>query len=508
MKNFLSFSLFLFLSYLGYGQHVSCPKEGVFFPSMPKCNKGNYYLVFEDNFDGNSLDLSKWFPETGVIRDPFFKDQKAWHLPENIEVSNGTLKIIAKKPTNPIIGKVVTSWEPYIFKIDTFDYTTGEIYSNQKFYYGKYEARCRMPKGKGFWPAFWTFGGPGWNEIDFFEVTGDNINKFTCCIHHAPGGNIDNHVDCPFELDNAGDFSQWHVFTCIFDFDKIVWQIDGNTVRTLHRFMTISGQVVSCGEDIGAGVYFMQSSYPLQSMHIRLNLAIQSRKNAPNANTVFPSVFEIDYVRYYIKSEQPPDCLAHVIYNNTNKLPSVTRASNYIQAGNNVTVQSGQNVTFKAPTVTLLPGFTAQFGSTFSAIPEGCTFQNNKSEFTDFFERDTTYLSQLIRNSKSDTTFSYQEKIYKEEIENKVNNAFNKKFHIFPNPTNEALNVIYSVSNNSFICFVIRDIYGKELFRKQIQGSVGTNTSIIDVSRLSNGLYILIIITNDEKREKKFIISK
>ena len=377
MRNILYTIILIFGTSTMYAQQ--CMKAGIFLPSMPACKSGEYSLVFEDNFDGNSLDLTKWIPVTGVPRDFNFENQKAWHLPENLEVSNGTLKITAKKLTTPYTGTWVTRWStnPPTTKTSTFDYTTGELLTYQKFFYGKYEIRCRLPNGKGFWPAFWTFGGQRWNEIDIFEIYGDNINRFTCNVHHDYDGNGDRErgENCPFAQSNVADFTQWHVFTCIFDFDKIIWQIDGNTVRTLYRFSTISGVPISCGEDIAIGTYFQEQSYPVEDMQIIMNLAIQSGSNAPNLNTVFPNYYEIDYVRFYIKTSCD-GCLDHIVYENTNQLPTMTRASNYIHAGNNVEVSSGQNVSFKAPTIKLLPGFSVKQGATFKAVAEDCNLMN------------------------------------------------------------------------------------------------------------------------------------
>lgn len=377
MKKIIYLSLFILTASDTFAQQ--CLKDGIFLPSMPACNNGSYYLAFEDNFDGNSLDLTKWNPITGVPRDFSFTQQKAWHQPQNLEVSNGTLKIIGKKLTTPYTGTWVTDWStnPPTTQTSTFDYTTGELWTHQKFFFGKYEIRCRLPNGKGFWPAFWTFGGQRWNEIDVFEIYGDDIDRFTCNVHHDYDGDGDSE-NCSFAQNNAADFTQWHVFTCLFDFDKITWQIDGNTVRVFHRFSTLNGASISCGENIAIGTYFQEQSYPIESMNIIMNLAIQSGSNAPDANTVFPNTYEIDYVRFYIKSEQPPceGCLDHIVYENTDQLPTITRASNYIQAGNNVTVKSGQNVTLKAPTITLLPGFSTEPGATFVATAEECNLQN------------------------------------------------------------------------------------------------------------------------------------
>lgn len=362
-----------------FSQPITCPKDAIFLPGMPPCNNGNYYLAFEDNFDGNSLDPTKWSPITGVPRDNDFDLQKAWHLPENIEVSNGTLKIVSKKLSAPYTGTWVTDWttNPHTTKTSTFDYTTGEIWTHKTFDYGKYEIRCRIPEGKGFWPAFWTYGGPGWNEIDIFELHGDETNRFTCNTHHDYDGDGSSE-NCSYAKNNVADFTDWHIFTCIFDFDKITWLIDGVTIRVLYRYSTLTGAAIECGENVAYGTYFQEVSFPMESMHIILNTAIQSGSEAPDASTVFPGIFEIDYVRFYIKSEQAPcdGCLNHIVYKNTDQIPPITRTSNYIHAGDNVTVKNGQDVSFKSPSIELLSGFLVEPGSNFQATPEACNLLN------------------------------------------------------------------------------------------------------------------------------------
>jgi beta-glucanase (GH16 family) len=43
----------------------------------------------------------------------------------------------------------------------TSDYTSGKVQGDGKmsFQYGKIEARLKMPRGAGTWPAFWLLGG-------------------------------------------------------------------------------------------------------------------------------------------------------------------------------------------------------------------------------------------------------------------------------------------------------------------------------------------------------------
>ena len=376
MKKLIYLSVIL-LSFTDiYSQIFSteCLKAGIFLPSMPACKNGDYYLAFEDNFDGDVLDLTKWNPVEGVPRDFNFSNSKVWHLPENLTVSNGTLKITAKKLVTPYTG-TLTDWStnPPTTQTSTFDYTTGELWSKQKFHYGKYEIRCRLPNGKGFFPAFWMFGGQRWNEIDVFDNI-DGNDRFCC----GPGYDFDGvgeSYGCRWSTDNIPDLSQWHTFTCIFDFDRIVWQIDGSTVRTLYRFSTISGKYITCGEDIAIGTYFQEKSFPVEDMHIIMNLAIRSGDKAPDANTVFPNYYEVDYVRFYIKSACV-GCLDYIVYENTNQLPTTTRASNYIQAGNNVEVNNGQDISFKAPIIKLSSGFSVKQGANFKAIAEDCNLMN------------------------------------------------------------------------------------------------------------------------------------
>jgi len=357
--------------------------------SYNQCDNNPWILVFEDNFNGNSLDLFKWKPKTGNTRDFYFERQKAWHLPENLEVNNGTLKIISKKPATPYIGTSVINWNPYTTKTDTFEYTTGELVTNQKFSYGKYEARIKIPKGKGFWPAFWLITGtPRYNEIDIFEfwsADGKNYNPSNLSkIHHTTSfydyKNNGTLSGCPFQYIGV-DFSQdFHIFTLIWEENKIEWYVDGVLKRTHPRFYsTVSGQPVGC-EIQAYTTYILNDIYPRDSMAIVLNVAIESGNApsesgyvAPDHTTPFPSQMEVDWVRYYKKL---PCSNANVTYSNTNNLPAHTDAATTITTTSTVTVKSTDNVTFKAnDKVTLNPGFKVELGGELKIEVKDCADQ-------------------------------------------------------------------------------------------------------------------------------------
>jgi len=67
-----------------------------------------------------------------------------------------------------------------------FDYTSGMLFSNEKFLYGSFEAEIYIPKGYGLWSAFWLQGESekGFTEIDIFEYYGKD-HRFSYCTGYG-----------------------------------------------------------------------------------------------------------------------------------------------------------------------------------------------------------------------------------------------------------------------------------------------------------------------------------
>ena len=142
-----------------------------------------FTLVWSDEFNGTSIDETKWNFENGTGY-PVLTDwgngevQYYSNRPENIQVSNGSLKINAVQEN--FGGK---------------SYSSGRIRSkgNFDFKYGRIEARIKIPKGNGLWPAFWllptenVFGTwPYSGEIDIMENFGQD-NYIGSTIHYKDG---------------------------------------------------------------------------------------------------------------------------------------------------------------------------------------------------------------------------------------------------------------------------------------------------------------------------------
>lgn len=348
----------------------------MFGAAFNQCNNNPWVLVFEDNFNGNGLDLSKWRPETGVPRDLNFESQKAWHKPENVVVENGLLKIISKRETLNNMP-VVTSWDPYTVKYENFDYTSGEIWTKFKFAYGKFEARVKIPRGKGFFPAFWTFATGPWNEIDIFEFKNEKTLGFydssllskvhQMTLHYDYDANgVGNSCNTHY---TGADFSQdFHIFTVIWEKDKIEWYMDGYLKRRDCRYYTLDGMETGC--IINSYIpYSKKLIYPQDPMAIIFNTAIQNGSDSPDALTPFPSQMEIEWVRYYKRISNP---CQDVIITNASQFPLDNQLFNAMVGKNIVinctyTVTSGQQFDIVAGnSVTLGTGFSAESGSVFN----------------------------------------------------------------------------------------------------------------------------------------------
>lgn len=304
--NFISI-LYLLISNNIYAQ--ICDGKKAILIEEAICNTNDWVLQFEDNFETSQLDTSKWsIPYQGVIRDFEFNKEKQWYnntgsspnldVKNNIEINNGYLIILGKLENPAIVGTYVSNFDvtPWKVENESFDYSSAQIASKIEFGYGKYEVRCKIPKGRGFWPAFWLYGVVGNNasEIDIFEFWDDNTYNHNMNVHF-------NDNMCLTDY-NGDDFSEnFHIFSLIWDNYKIEWYLDGKLKRRNTKFNTLLGQQLDCEQLNKEQSYIVDKNYPLEKMNIILNLAIQNDKYKPNESTVFPGVFEIDYVRYYSK---------------------------------------------------------------------------------------------------------------------------------------------------------------------------------------------------------------
>lgn len=494
----LSFTVFASVL---YGQAV-CDGEQIYLIENGECDYRPYILVFEDNFNDNSFDLSKWkLPYQGVTRDFTFDNEKEWYantgstpsLPinNNIQVSNGTLKLIAKKEVPPIIGTFVTDWStiPPTTQTENFNYSSANIDSKYKFGYGIFEIRCKIPKGKGFWPAFWTFGvdeNQTNNEIDVFEFWDNNTINHNMTVHYDGQMCLTDY--------NGPDYSlAFHTFTMAWDIYKIEWYVDGDLKRRSTKFYTMLGQTIGC--EIQAGHYIRDKVYPKDPMNIIVNLAIESGKKAPNALTPFPSSLEVDYVRYYqqMSCDGPVNATDISDLNLSNNMYNLVIGPS-INLSENITIQSGQQLELVASDkIVLGPGFTAKIGSDFVAKIDpnicdgedktGCT-SNDAGIYKD--------------SSASIKKSSAESKIVKTKMDCKI--------RITPNPNTGKFTLKLDPASIDLYELYLIDKYGRVLYSLK---SINNPNIEIDISKYSSGVYFLMILdtkNNNTFTHKVFIV--
>ena len=130
--------------------------------------EGDWVKTFDEEFDGNKLDESKW-----NIYAANYWDKRSHFSKDNVILGGGVVKLRMEKKTG------FHADDPS--KKQT-DYATGflDTYGKWVQRYGYFESRMKATKGPGMWPAFWLMpdrgvqAGPQWKRAN----TGDNGMEF------------------------------------------------------------------------------------------------------------------------------------------------------------------------------------------------------------------------------------------------------------------------------------------------------------------------------------------
>ena len=192
----------------------------------------SWKLVWSDEFNGpngSAVDSSKWVTETGG--GGWGNNELEYYTSrlENASQQNGNLviKVLQEKYTG---ADGVTR-----------NYTSARLKTQGKFSqtYGRFEARIKIPRGQGIWPAFWMLGNdidkPGWpacGEIDIME----NIGKEPALVHgtiHGPGYSGANGIGSPYALPGDQRFADdFHIFAVEWEPNVIRFYVDDHLYAT------------------------------------------------------------------------------------------------------------------------------------------------------------------------------------------------------------------------------------------------------------------------------------
>ena len=237
-----------------------------------------YEKVWQDEFNGTSLDLTSWGFDIG--NSGWGNNELQYYTnnrPENVYLTGGKLVIEAKKENYQ--GSAYTS---------TRLLTKGK----KEFTLGRIDIRAKLPVGKGIWPALWMLGKkidqtswPACGEIDIMELVGKEPNKVHGTLHW--GANTASHVyqGNSYTLSSGNYSEKFHVFSLVWELDKMEIFMDDNSVFKFDK------------SKVGSAAYPFNEPF-----FLIFNVAVGGDwPGSPDASTVFPQQMFVDYVRVFKK---------------------------------------------------------------------------------------------------------------------------------------------------------------------------------------------------------------
>ncbi len=254
---------------------ASTNKDGT--PALGSTDSAGWKLVWSDEFNGSTIDASKWSFET---QNPGWVNNElqayTGSRQENVRLENGSLIIEARRDN-----------------FQGHEYTSARMKTAGKAHwkYGKFEARIKLSGGLGTWPAFWMMPEdqsrvwPACGEIDIMEEVGFEGDVTHATTHTAAYNWAKNTVKTA-QKSVGGLTSDFHVYTLEWYEDRIDMFIDGT------KYYNVQNE--NKGDDF----------YPFtKDFYIILNLAVGgewagSKGVDPN---IWPRQMLVDWVRVYRK---------------------------------------------------------------------------------------------------------------------------------------------------------------------------------------------------------------
>ncbi|CAL68407.1 glycoside hydrolase family 16 protein [Christiangramia forsetii] len=234
-------------------------------------------VIFQEDFNGDSLDMSVWNYEEGdgcPNLCGWGNNEEQIYDRRYVEVKDGNMVITALKEADQYYSGKINSKE------------------NVEFTYGVIEMRVKLATTKGLWPAIWMLGSdidevswPASGEIDLMEYIGRKPNIIYSTLH-TPANHGDNGNSKQTEIEGIEE--GYHIFKTIWTKDYIEYFVDGKQV---YRFKP---------KKYDAENYpFRKDFYFLVNMAIGGNLG-----GAEIHDSELPAKFYVDYIKV---TELPKD---------------------------------------------------------------------------------------------------------------------------------------------------------------------------------------------------------
>lgn len=170
---------------------------------------------------------------------------------------------------------------------------SGMLRSRWTGQYGYYEARMKVPRGRGLWPAFWLNPQDQvWPpEIDIMEIVDNGRDTTRNSFHNVHLKGPRKPTRNSTRLDKAGSYHPGFDFADDFHVFSVDWSAD----RVRHYVDDVL--VVDRGY-----VWEHQNGKDAGPAHVLINLAVGGGwPGAPQRDTPFPARLQVDYIRVWQK---------------------------------------------------------------------------------------------------------------------------------------------------------------------------------------------------------------
>jgi beta-glucanase (GH16 family) len=242
----------VFVLWIGFG---GC---SLIYTARPGPDLSQATLIFSDEFDGTSLDTSKWNATSYNL----WTAENAYN-PAMVSVSGGNL-ILQLQPI-PWMGQA---------------YSGGQVDTDHKFLpvYGYFEARLKPPRGTGFHASWWLWPDDNvWPpEMDIVEFRGFEPTSAYVANRWFDPTQPENDAHDQKNCEGPDYTEDFHIFGMDWGPEAIVFYIDGRECFRSTR--NISAKPFRLQLDLALGGW---AGWP------------------PDETTVFPAYFLVDYVRVY-----------------------------------------------------------------------------------------------------------------------------------------------------------------------------------------------------------------
>jgi beta-glucanase (GH16 family) len=228
------------------------------------------FSALTDEFDGDRLDESKWYPNNPG----WLGRQPGYFNPKNVRVADGMLHLDAKKETLPNLPAGYHT------------FTTAFVKGKTKVRYGYFEIRARAMDSQAS-SAFWFYDGTPeiWSEIDVFEIgarTQPSNYYMNTHLFYTLVETVHWHKSriwkAPYNL-----AKEFHVYGLEWDPEVLRFTVDGAVVREERN----------------------------THWHQLLALCFDSETFADwfglPKDDALPATFSIDYIRTWKRKDGPPD---------------------------------------------------------------------------------------------------------------------------------------------------------------------------------------------------------